>query len=1271
MSERLSILYITDDESQDIPEVFSGSGRFMLCKTDGESGCSELFANSHAYTCAAVDMRQGIGEKGYDFTRLREAAPNLALFAVVCEKDERTCAFVAASGADDVLYENENSSVAYSRIEKTAAAKTLIPDEQTHQKLIALERNARYDSLTGIYNRHAFYESTALMLQTDDEHEYVMLFCDIARFKVINDLFGTDTGDCILVALAEKIRNSVYGLGTFGRLESDHFAVCCRRDSIDTQALASEINESLKGIGINYHIYTHIGAYIIDDRALPIDQMCDRANLAHESIKDSFVRHYAVYDSEMRNIVLNEQRMTNEMESALESGQFCLHFQPIYSVMSGKPVSAEALVRWNHPQKGMIYPGEFIPLFESNGFITKLDYYVWREACRYLRRAIDERLSAVPISVSVNVSRLDFYNEQLCEELCALTREFDLSPELLSLEVTETAYNDNPSQIHKTLLKLREHGFRILMDDFGSGYSSLNVLMNLPIDILKLDMKFVNALSESESAGKIMKSVVRMAKSLKMTVIAEGVETEAQRDFLRSIGCDRIQGYYYSKPMDAPSFRELVVRELHGSETESPKTELDYFALEQEWEAGLGFNMLFGGMIGALGIFAKKEDGLYPLKVNESYNKLTGLMSSEVLNVRFEDALQLHENSKNSIGVMCKNAVTASKSERLILCRTRKSGEAVKCEIMLRFLGVYANEEIFCLYAKDLVASADMYETLYNYLLGETGVVCFTYDYRLQQLTANDEFKKLAVFGIAETLENQDSRIPLFVHPSDVGKMEKFVLDVRSGKPVSGVELRMLMRDGRYVWYRIIACHERDDFGKALRTIGLMLDIEDSKRNRKYESSKEQLQGLIDSLSVGVGIYELTSNGIKTLFINDITENMLSHGASVNDENRYVPSFLNNQKCEILAEIRSMPFGRHTRSDTFKLRGSDGAEKWVQAFSTIVSGATHAPLVYTVLADVTEQLELQRDLYKQNEKNKLLLESSGLMVFDYDVENDTMSFSIVDKSGRRFERTIEEYCVYMPQSIVIHQDYRQAFIEGVSERFPENDKDSFEYLADYFGDGYAWYRANYSRLRDENGMVFRVIGSMEDISREKETAANLTRILGERETLRARAEHDPLTGILNRVAFEESVSRYLEKNKNPHGAFMVLDLDDFKSINDTYGHVVGDDLLSETAKIIVSSIGSENYAGRLGGDEFTVFVRRPVDDEYICAVCDSITRKMKALSRKYDANAQVTISIGIAVAPDCADTYAKLYAAADTAMYSAKRLGKNQYYILDASELAQ
>lgn len=421
---------------------------------------------------------------------------------------------------------------------------------------VVVDYLATYDELTGIYNKQAFYTKTKEMLLDNPDKNFDLLRINIERFKVLNDLFGESTGDKLLRYIGKFLKEINLPLCVSGRLYADNFVVCYEAGKGDSRRMINTLQMVADSFAINNRTILSFGLYRIDDKTLPVSVMCDRANMALWKAKGNFKNPYCEYDEKMRQQVLKEQKIINAMEMAIQNKEFTLYLQPKYDIEKGTIIGAEALVRWISLENGFISPGDFIPVFENNGFVYEVDKFIWEESCRYLRKWLDEGREVHPISV--NVSRIDLYDPKLVKHLVDLREKYQLPSQYLELEITESAYTEDPEQIITITRQLREAGFVILMDDFGTGYSSLNMLKDIQIDVLKLDMGFLKSSDYSAKGGNILTAILKMAESLKMQTIAEGVETKEQVEFLKSIGCKYVQGFYYSKPLPVGEFEKLI-----------------------------------------------------------------------------------------------------------------------------------------------------------------------------------------------------------------------------------------------------------------------------------------------------------------------------------------------------------------------------------------------------------------------------------------------------------------------------------------------------------------------------------------------------------------------------------------------------------------------------------------------------------------------------------------------------------------------------------------
>ncbi len=415
-----------------------------------------------------------------------------------------------------------------------------------------------HNLLTGLYTRQRFYEETRRLLDAHPSERYVMVFWNVERFSVLNELLGFETGNQVLQWIANDLRSFVQNKGLYAHLEADHFAACLPTRLCDVQNLSTVINTKQLSADIGYTLTVVFGLYEIEDQTMEVSQLLDRAYAAAKESRNTYHQGYAFYQPSFRSDTFNEQEVLNEMHQALATGQFTFYLQPIMQLPDKKIISAEALVRWLHPKRGIIEPIQFIPVFERYGFITTLDLYLLEKICTFQKALLSQ--GKTPIPISLNLSRVDLTSRDIVSRIIAIVTKYAVPPDLIQLEVTESAYIDNPMQMCKVVEALQKEGFTILMDDFGTGYSSLHMLYHLPLDILKIDRSFVRTFSENERSRQILSTLVQLGKSMQLQVIAEGIECKEQETFLVGLGCKHLQGYLYHKAVDVQTFQSLLGR---------------------------------------------------------------------------------------------------------------------------------------------------------------------------------------------------------------------------------------------------------------------------------------------------------------------------------------------------------------------------------------------------------------------------------------------------------------------------------------------------------------------------------------------------------------------------------------------------------------------------------------------------------------------------------------------------------------------------------------
>lgn len=420
-----------------------------------------------------------------------------------------------------------------------------------------LKYRREFDSLTGAPNFEKFDEEVTKLLMWDNGHKHAMIVFDVERFKIINDLQGMRVGDLVLIHIAGVLKELVCIPNCYSRIHSDVFCICMMYETKgEIIRFIEKIKKKIETNEFGFEVKTSYGVYLPkDENDMAVNLMCDRASLAKKSIKYNAMQFCAFYDEEYRNEIMKDSRIEAEMEHALQEHQFLMYLQPKYNLENGEIVGAEVLTRWKHPVKGMIQPDDFIPLFEKNGFIIKLDEYMWEEACKAIHGWHQEGRRRFP--VSVNVSRYHINNHRIEKILNELLTRYELTPQDLSLEITETMFFDNAEELYGLLKRLQDMGFRLEVDDFGAGYSSLNMLRNIPADVIKIDKSFLDDTLTSEKGKIVIRHTIAMAKELQLQIIAEGVETTEHVNFLKDSSCDVAQGYYFAKPMPLEEFNKL------------------------------------------------------------------------------------------------------------------------------------------------------------------------------------------------------------------------------------------------------------------------------------------------------------------------------------------------------------------------------------------------------------------------------------------------------------------------------------------------------------------------------------------------------------------------------------------------------------------------------------------------------------------------------------------------------------------------------------------
>lgn len=416
-----------------------------------------------------------------------------------------------------------------------------------------LEYRLNYDSLTEAYNRYGFYKNAQKLIKEHTDTEYCLILSDIKSFKLINEIYGENIADKILIDEVNIIRQKMKGNSVLGRLNGDIIAMVIPKEYLSEKEFSDMIKLlSDRYSNKNFRLHIYLGVYYIKDVNETIRQMVDKVSLVIMKSKGNMSNYILYYDENSYRNDIFKQQLIGEFETALNENQFCMYLQP-QTDKDGNMLGAEALIRWNHPNMGLIMPGAFIECFEDAGLIYRLDNYIWEEAAKQLKIWKD---SGYNYYISVNISAKDFYHIDVYQTFKNLVSKYGIDTDKLHIEITETALSEDKQAAHKTIERLHDEGFIIEIDDFGSGYSSFNFLKDVCADVIKIDRVFLKKSSHEERGEQILRSIISLSHDIGMDVITEGVENVDQLSMLAKMNCDWFQGYYFSKPITVGDFEE-------------------------------------------------------------------------------------------------------------------------------------------------------------------------------------------------------------------------------------------------------------------------------------------------------------------------------------------------------------------------------------------------------------------------------------------------------------------------------------------------------------------------------------------------------------------------------------------------------------------------------------------------------------------------------------------------------------------------------------------
>lgn len=654
-----------------------------------------------------------------------------------------------------------------------------------------------------------FFKQAKELIRTHEDGYYIFSFINVNNFTLIHEQYGSETSDMLLTHITTCLTACAEQVGGIcGHIIADQFVILYPQRCAGQPVLKEFYDKAINPPCLGKKIGIRIGNYIVADRQEDINTIYYRARVAAESVRGSYEKKVAFYSEELRSRLLRRQQIVFDMDDALEKEQFELWIQPQYNHATGALIGGEVLVRWNKAGQ-YISPADFIEIFEQNGFIYPMDRYVWERACMLLQRWRTEGRTMLPLSV--NVSRCDLQHADVVEKLCGLLQQYEIPIDLLRLEITETAFSGTQNEILERVRELVRLGFTVEIDDFGSGYSSLNTLKDVPAAILKLDMRFFENSENEERAGNIIESVVHMARWLNMGVIAEGVEHKYQADYLVSIGCYDIQGYYYAKPMPIADYEQR----LDSERTEAVRKDVkfvEHFDNMEFWNPKSIDTLVFNSYVGGAYVFEYANGETDVLRVNDQYRSQfrgiipegTPLGRCGICNYLapqerarfFETVERAIQNRREE---SCDIEVSAAGRTEYLQLRMRVIAKADERYLLYAVITNHTQQRMAQQIEQNL--TRQMQAILQNI---QDGVIAIVFHDKeiIEMLFINEAFYKMYGYTQEQFRQEVDS-INDVIHPDARAMVKAHLMEVLAQRKTATCEYRCLKRDGSVFWVQM------------------------------------------------------------------------------------------------------------------------------------------------------------------------------------------------------------------------------------------------------------------------------------------------------------------------------------------------------------------------------------------------------------------------------------------------------------------------------------
>ncbi len=1160
--------------------------------------------------------------------------------------------------------------------------------------------NNNRDPLTGLYWHSSFFREAYLLLEHGGDQPYCLMALDIEHFKLYNEWHGRAAGDEFLVHIAsylkqvEKEQNSVAGY-----MGGDDFAIVLPNDAALLSDLQDQVTEGAKKYGQNAGFLPAFGFYEIDDPTVPISKMYDRAMIALSEVKGNYAQRCKWYDNRMIGQLEEDHILLSEVQRALDKGEFIYYLQPQCNMETGKIIGFESLVRWQHPQRGLIAPGGFVPLMEKNGIITTLDFYVWDKMCADLREWINQGIRPVPISV--NVSRIDIFVMDIVECFRGLVEKYELDPRLVEIEITETSYTEEYHVIMGVVERLQESGFLVLMDDFGSGYSSLNMLKDVNVDVLKLDMKFLDMTEQSQERGMgILKAITNMARFMGISLIAEGVETREQMEFLLNLGCSSAQGYYFYKPMPVEACLEILKDPSRLDYSGIRPLKVDHMRIRELINDDMFSEMTINNILGGIAISSVQEDKVKLLRVNEHYCNIMKIRPEQLEDKDFSILHHIYEEDHERFMALFHKAYqNQSGGAEDILRSIRGDGNTIWTHARVFFMREQDGNQMYYASVSDVTgqtlrerelevsqwALASMlkvenqdesfmqleeeHRKLAKSIVAQMNPagMCGAYcEEGWPVYFINQELVKLLGYESYDELNTAINGLIInMIHPDDLEQVHADIGDDIHAGMEYRTTYRMPKKNGTWFWVldkgrvvetrdgRLVIISACTDISEVM-----MVQQQLAERNEVLQRQYQELYFLNNGIPGGyhrcadIDGFEFTYLSNRFLEIIGYSKEELEELFDNKFINMVHPDDL-EATCEKLALLKDDK--GNIENVEYRMMSKNGYI-WVVDQSRYMEYNGNS-FFQCVVMDVTKIKQNEQEISLLNQKMESILRQAAINSWDWDIVHDQLVMSNVsighhilqaDTDANENMIVVDDFTDQINRWSFLEQDDRDSFREFLKQ-IRENCSGTplgYELALQKEPGVTIWHKIVCETLRDKDGNAVKAVGYYVDITKD--------------EVLSRSAGRDALTGLYNRQTAFAKIEIYLEEREDESAIMIILNMDRFDLANDLYGHSAGERMLVQAAHQLTRFFRNNDIVCRVESNQFLILCKN-ITDETIRFRLNDLLETIKSTCEKDGEEQVFTVSAGYALIPEHGVRLAELYHKAGKALNAVRQDQGNMY----------